>query len=84
MPNCIQEPSYIQILSYKNEEDAHSDSKINTHERDAEILDRDVHSDFEAKRKNVETRAEPRLSKYVKRHHSVDQIIGKKYSRPMT
>ena len=33
---------------------------------------------------NVETRAKPRLSKYVRRHHPTKQIIGKKDARLMT
>ena len=32
----------------------------------------------------METRTEPRLAKYVKRHHPADQIIGDKDARPMT
>ena len=54
------------------------------HERDAELPDRDVHSDPESKRSNMETRIEPRLSKDVKKHHPVEQIIGNKDARPMT
>ena len=62
---------------------AHSDSRNSTHERDAKILDRDIHSDSEVKRKNEETRVDPRLSKYVKRHHPIDKIIRNKDARPM-
>ena len=32
----------------------------------------------------METRIEPRLSKYVKKHHPAEQIIGDKDARPMT
>ena len=32
----------------------------------------------------METRKEPRLAKYVRRHRPVDQIIGDKEARPMT
>ena len=32
----------------------------------------------------METRIEPRLSKYVKRYHLAEQIIGNKDARPMT
>ena len=32
----------------------------------------------------METRTEPRLSKYVKKHHPPEQIIGDKNARPMT
>ena len=53
----------------QNEVEAHSDSEISVHEREAELPDRDVHSDSKAERPNEETRAKPRLSKYVKRHH---------------
>ena len=49
---------------------AHSDSKIITRERDEELPDRDVHSDSDAERPNIETRTEPRLEKYVRRQHS--------------
>ena len=68
----------------QNEENTHFDSKISTHERDDEILERDVHSDSEAKRSTMERRTEPRLSKYVRRHHPIEQIIGNKDVRPMT
>ena len=68
----------------QTEEIAHLDSKVSIHERDAEIPDRNTHSDTEAERQNEETRVEPTLSKYVKRHHLVAQIIGDKYARPMT
>ena len=62
----------------------HSDSKVSVHERDVDIPNRDVHSDYEAERQNEKTRAEPTLSKYVKRHHPAEQIIGDKDARPMT
>ena len=68
----------------QNEENACSNSEISTYERDAKTPGRDVHSDTEAERQNVVTRTEPRLSKYVKRHHPADQIIGDKDARPMT
>ena len=67
----------------QNERVAHSDSKVSVHERDVEIPDRNIHSDSEAERKNEETRAQPRLSKYVRRHHPTGQIIGNKYDIPM-
>ena len=53
---------------------AHSDSEVSVHERNTEIPDRDAHSDTEAERQNEEIRAEPRLGKYVKRHHLAAQI----------
>ena len=71
-------------VELQNEKNEHSNSEINTYERDAKTPHRDVHSDTEAERQNVVTRTEPRLSKYVKRHHLVDQIIGDKEERPMT
>ena len=71
-------------VELQNEVEAYSNSEISVHERDVELPDRDVHSDLEVERPNEETRAEPRLSKYVKRHHSAAQIIGDKYARPMT
>ena len=67
----------------KNKENAHSDFEISTHEREAKTPDRDAHNDTEVERQNRVTRTKPRLSKYVKRHHLVDQIIGDKDARPM-
>ena len=55
-----------------NEGNGHFDSKINTHERDVELPDRDVHSDSDAERPNTETRTKPRLSKYVRSHHPAE------------
>ena len=66
-----------------NDRVAHSNSKVSVHERNAEIPKRDIHSDSDAKGQNEEIRFEPRLSKYVKRHHPVDQIIGNKDARPI-
>ena len=68
----------------QNEENAHFDSKISTHERDVETRDKDAHNDTKAERQNIVTRTKPRLSKYVKRHHPTYQIIGGKDARPMT
>ena len=59
----------------QNEGNAHSDSKISIHERDEELPDRDVNSDSNAKRANIETRTEPRLSRYVRRHHPVEKSL---------
>ena len=39
----------------QNEENAQSDSEISTHERDNELLERYVCSDFDAERPNMET-----------------------------
>ena len=77
----------VEFHSYAklwNEENAHFDSEISTHEKDVELPERDFHSDSEAERPSMETRIEPRLSKYVRRHHSVEQIIRNKETRPMT
>ena len=68
----------------QNEENSHFDSEISTHERYSELPERDVHNDSEVERPNMETRTEPRLSKYVRRHHLANQIIGDKEARPMT
>ena len=56
-------------VELQNEGVAHSKSKNSTHERDVEIPNRDIYGDSKAKSQNEETRVEPRLSKYVKRHH---------------
>ena len=68
----------------ENEENAHSDSKISTHERDVELPKRDVNNDSKDERPNMETRTKPRLSKYVRRHRPAKKIIGDKEARPMT
>ena len=62
----------------QNEGNAHSNSKISTQERDVELPDRDVYSDSDDERPNVEVRIEPRLSKYMRRHHPTDETIGDK------
>ena len=43
-----------------------------------------MHSDSNVERSIIETRIEPRLSKYVRRHHPTEQIIGDKEARLMT
>ena len=53
------------------------------YERDVELPDREVCSNSEVKKPIEERREESRLSKYVKRHHLVVQIIGDKDARPM-
>ena len=68
----------------QNEDNVHSNSKISTHGRDAKTPDRDAHSDTEAERQSARPRTEPIFSKYVKRHHPIDQIIGDKDAIPMT
>ena len=56
-------------VELQNEGNAHFDSKISAHERDNELLDRNVHSNSDAERPNLETRIEPRLSKYMRMHY---------------
>ena len=43
-----------------------------------------MHGDSDAERDNMETRNEPVLAKYVRRHHPTDQNIGNKEAEPMT
>ena len=71
-------------VELQNEGNAHSNSKISAHERDVELPDRDVHSDSDAERSIMKARKKPRLSKYVRRHHPAEQIIGEKEAKPMT
>ena len=59
-------------VGLQNKGNAHSSSEISTHQRDVELPNRDVHSDSDAERPNTETRTEPRLSKYVRRHHPIE------------
>ena len=71
-------------VELQNDGNVHCDFEIHTHERDEELPDRDVHSDSDAERPNIETRTEPRLSKYMRRNHPIEKIIGNKEARPMT
>ena len=83
----VELPSRTELhldAKLQNEVNAHFDSKISEHERDVEIPNRDIHNDSKFERKNEEIRAEPRLSKYVKRHRTTTQIIGDKDARLMT
>ena len=43
-----------------------------------------MHEDSDSERNDMQTRKEPVLAKYVRRHHPADQIIGDKKARPMT
>ena len=43
-----------------------------------------MHEDSDSERNDMQTRKEPVLMKYVRRHHPADQIIGDKEARPMT
>ena len=58
-----------------NKVEAHSNFEISVHERDIELLGSEVHSDLEVGRRNVEARAKPRLSKYVKRYHLLHKSL---------
>ena len=63
------QPMNVELHSedeLQNEENVHSDSEVSTHGRDAELPKRDVHNDSEDEQPNMETRIEPRLSKYVR------------------
>ena len=52
---------------------------------DAELLDKEEHTDTKLEKIIVEERRiEPRLSRYVKRHHPTEQIFGERNARPMT
>ena len=53
----------------QNTGNAHSDSKNSTHEGNEELPVEDMHGDSDAERNNMETRKEPMLEKYVRRHH---------------
>ena len=66
-------------VELQKEAEVHFDFEISVHERDVELHDRDVYSHLEVDRPNEENRVEPRLSKYVKRHHP-----NAKYARLMT
>ena len=65
----------VELHSYvkpQNVGNAHLDSKNNTHEIDEELSKRDMHSDSDAERTNMETRTEPRLPRYVRRQHPTE------------
>ena len=69
--------------------ESHSKSQMDRdakHQLDnSKAQNRGAHSDSEVEQNlEVERRIEPRLSKYVRRHHPIEQIIGDKDERPMT
>ena len=68
----------------QNTNNVHSNSENNTHEGNEGLPNGDMHEDLEVERKNMETRKERVLEKYVRRHHLVDQIIGNKEIKMMT
>ena len=49
-------------VELQNEENIHFDSKISTHERDEELPNKNVHSDSDVERPNIEIRIVPRLA----------------------
>ena len=67
-----------------NGENVHFYFEVSTYGRDIETPNRDAYSDTEVERQSARPRTEPILSKYVRRHHPVDQIIGDKDARLMT
>ena len=71
-------------VELQNIDNAHSNSENSTHEENEELPNGDMHGNLDAARNNMETRKEPVLAKYVRRHHPSDQIIGDKEARPMT
>ena len=65
----------------------HSDTEINLNERNVKLPNREVYNESRIQlheRPIVERSVEPRLLKYVKRHHPAKKIIGDKEDRPMT
>ena len=65
----ISVESQIVNAESQNAGNAHSNSKNNTHEGNEELCDGDMHEDSNGERNDMETRKEPRLKKYVRRHH---------------
>ena len=59
-------------------DEVHFDSKISVHERNVNLNYKEVDSDSKVDRPIEERRAEPRLSKYIKKHHPVEQIVRDK------
>ena len=57
----------------QNEENAHSDFEVSTHDRGVELVERNMHSDSKSERPSVETRTESRLSRYVRKHHLAEK-----------
>ena len=71
-------------VELQNRENVHIDFENSQHEGNEEMPDENMHEDLDSKRDIMQTRKEPVLEKYVRRHHHVDQIIGDKEARPMT
>ena len=55
-----------------NIDNAWLDSEDSTHEENEEFPDENMHDDSEDERNNMETRKEPILAKYVRRHHPAE------------
>ena len=69
--------------------ESHSDTElqivIELQSGNVELPKREVHSDLEVEQIIFEERrTDKRLSKYVRRHHPIEKIIGDKDVRPMT
>ena len=65
-------------VELQNIGNAHSDFENNTHEGNEELPKGNMNENWDAERNDMETRKEPRLEKYVRRHHLAEQIIGDK------
>ena len=68
----------------QNTKNVQLDLENSTHEENEEFPNGDTYDNLDVERNNMETRKEPILAKYVRRHHPADQIIGDKEVRPMT
>ena len=85
----VVEKFYVIVESHTVNVESHLDTKLHTTSKlqsdNVELPKREVHSNSKVEHMIVEERRiEPRLSKYVRRHHPVEQIIGDKDARPMT
>ena len=85
----IVEQVSITTNSHPTIVESHSDAKLHMdveHQLDnVELQNKGVHSDLEVEQTlEEERRIEPRLSKYVRRNHPEEQIIGEKDARLMT
>ena len=65
-------------VELQNVENSHSDFENSQHEGNKEIPNENMHEDSDFERDNMQTRKEPVLAKYVRRHHPTDQIIREK------
>ena len=79
---------FVIVESHPIIVESHSKMKMHKdvkHQIDnVEVQNKGTHSDLEEEKTlKEERRIEPRLSKYVIRHHLEEQIIGEKDARPM-